>query len=55
MNALVTSYLILLEVKHLSELGESNLTGILSEALSADVETVLSDETVLICANSASS
>ena len=36
-----------------SHLYEPNIRALLSEALSADVETVLSDQTSLVCANSA--
>lgn len=34
-------------------LDESDVRGLLSEALSADVETVFADQTGLVCANAA--
>ena len=42
------------ELAQVAYLNESNIGGLFSEALSADVQSIFADETGLVCANSAS-
>lgn len=42
-------------MKHLSVLGETNVSSLLSEGLSAEVEAVLSDKSVSVVGDSTSS
>jgi len=43
------------EIDSLSHLHETNVCGLLPEALSADVQSILADETSLMCADAAAS